>query len=68
MSWLGHSALLGVAHQPAGKIEVVAAGAHPITRLELNRSAMRIVADAAALEVVVPALLAEPIAISKALK
>ena len=67
-SWLGQSALPGVAHKPAGKVEVVAAGAHPITRLELNRNAMRIVADAAALEVVVPALLAEPIAISKALK
>ena len=67
-SWLGQSALPGVAHKPAGKVEVVAAGAHPITRLELNRNAMRIVADAAALEVVVPALLAEPIAISKLLK
>ena len=67
-SWLGQSALPGVAHKPAGKVEVVAAGAHPITRLELNRNAMRIVADAAPLEVVVPALRAEPIACSKALK
>ena len=65
---LGQSALPGVAHKPAGKVEVVAAGAHPITRLELNRNAMRIVADAAPLEVVVPALRAEPIACSKALK
>ena len=67
-SWLGQSALLGVAHKPAGKVEVVAAGAPPITRLEFDGSAMRIVADVAPLEVVVPALRAEPIASSPALK
>ncbi len=67
-SWLGHSARPGVAHLPAGEVVVLAAGAPPITRLDFDGSAMGIVADVAPLEVVVPALRAEPIAWSPALK
>ena len=68
-SWLGLSARPGVAHKPAGKVDdIVAAGAPPITRLEFDGNAMRIVADDAPPEVVVPASRAEPIAMSEVLK
>ena len=67
-SWLGLSARPGVAHKPAGKVDIVAAGAPPITRLEFDGNAMRIVADDAPPEVVVPASRAESIALSDVLK
>ena len=67
-SWLGLSARPGVAHNPAGKVDIAAAGAPPITRLEFDGNAMRIVADDAPPEVVVPASRAEPIAMSEVLK
>ena len=67
-SWLGLSARPCVAHKPAGKVDVVAAGAPPITGLEFDGNAMRIVADAAPREVVVPTRRAEPITWYEGLK
>ena len=68
MSWLGHSASPGIAHEPAGEIVVAASRARPITRLDRSGGAVGVFAGVAGLDVVVPALWTEPIAWPKLLK
>ena len=65
---LAHSAHSSVAHEPAGVIQVPASRALPITWLNRYADAMGIVAGVAPLEIVVPALFAEPIPSSKLLQ
>ena len=67
-SWLCARARSGVAREPVGIIVIAAALADPIAWLDHPESAMGVVARPAGLEVVVPALRAEPVACPPLLK